>query len=235
MKSVCAVALCVFFAVAMPARADFHDWTINEIYSNADGTVHFIELICSKAGETFLGGERISCSRGNQTNIFTFPDDLTGNTEDKSLLLATPGFGSLPGGIPPDFVIPTNFLFVSTGRVNYAGLDILSYTNLPTNGTASLRRSGSRFVVATNNSPQNFNDQTGFIVPVRILSLLRQPTNSIVSFATAPGKNYAVQFRDSLTNTTWQTATTVTGNGAIRTVTNATGLINRRFYRLRVP
>ena len=235
MKSVSGLALCVFFGVAMQARADFHDWTINELYSNADGTVQFIELTCSQAGETFLGGERVSCSRGNQTNIFTFPDDLTGNTEDKSLLLATPGFGSLPGGIPPDFVIPTNFLFVSTGRVNYAGLDILSYTNLPTNGTASLRRSGSRFVVATNNSPQNFNDQTGFIVPVRILSLLRQPTNSIVSFATAPGKNYAVQFRDSLADTTWQTATTVAGNGTIRTVTNNTGLINRRFYRLRVP
>ena len=235
MKSVYAVVLSLLFGLGISAYADFHDWTINEIYSNADGTVQFVELTCPKAGETFLGGERISCSRGNQTNIFTFPDDLTGNTEDKSLLLATPGFGSLPGGIPPDFVIPTNFLFVITGRVNYAGLDILSYTNLPTNGTASLRRSGSRFVVATNNSPQNFNDQTGFIVPVRILSILRQPTNAIVSFATAPGKNYAVQFRDSLTNTTWQTATTVAGNGTIRTVTNSTGLVNRRFYRLRVP
>lgn len=235
MKLVCAVALSVLLGVSTQAHADFHDWTINEIYSNADGTVQFIELACSAAGETFLGGERISCSRGNQTNIFTFPDDLTGNTVDKKLLLATAGFGSLPGGIPPDFVIPTNFLFLSTGRVNYAGLDIRSYTNLPSNGTASLRRSGSQFVVATNNSPENFNGQIGFIVPVRILSLLRQPTNSIVSFATAPGKNYAVQFRDSLPDTVWQTATTVAGNGTVRTVTNATGLINRRFYRLRVP
>jgi serralysin len=221
--------------MAQQARGDFHDWTINEIYSNADGTVQFIELACSAAGETFLGGERISCSQGNQTNIFTFPDDLTGSTVDKKLLLATPGFGSLPGGIPPDFVIPTNFLFVSTGRVNYAGLDILTYTNLPTNGTASLRRSSNRFVIATNNSPENFSSQTGFIVPVRILSILGQPTNAIVSFATAPGKNYAVQFRDSLTNSAWQTATTVAGNGTIRTVTNTAGLINKRFYRLRVP
>lgn len=235
MKSVCAVALSLLVGLSPQARADFHDWTINEIYSNADGRVQFIELTCPEAGETFLGGERISCSRGNQTNIFTFPDDLTGNTQDKRLLLATPGFGSLPGGIPPDFVIPTNFLFVSTGRVNYAGLDILTYTNLPTNGTASLRRTGTRFVIATNNSPENFTEQTGFIVPVRILSLLRQLTNSIVSFATAPGKNYAVQFRDSLPDTTWQTATTVAGNGTIRTVTNNTGVVNRRFYRLRVP
>ena len=235
MKSVCAVALSVILGMGLEGRADFHDWTINEIYSNADGTVQFIELTCANAGETFLRGGRVSCSRGNQTNIFAFPDDLTGSTVDKRLLLATPGFGSLPGGVPPDFVIPTNFLFTSTGWVNYAGLDILAYTNLPANGTAALRRTGNRFVVATNNSPENFSGQIGFIVPVRILSLLRQSTNSIVSFATAPGKSYSIQFRDSLTNTTWQTATTVAGNGTIRTVTNSTGLVNRRFYRLRVP
>ena len=217
------------------ARADFHDWTIAEIYSNADGSVQFIELACPNAGETFLRGERISCSQGSQTNTFTFPDDLTGDTEDKRMLLATPGFGSLPGGVTPDYVIRTNFLFQTTGRVNYAGLDIVNYTNLPANGTASLVRSGNRFVVATNNSPQNFSDQIGAIVPVRIRTLLRTATNSVVSFATAPGKNYTVQFRDSLSNLTWQAAATVAGNGTVKSVTNNTGTLNRRFYRLRVP
>ena len=46
------------------ARADFHDWTIAEIYSNAGGSVQFIELSCPKSGETFLGGERIWCIGG---------------------------------------------------------------------------------------------------------------------------------------------------------------------------
>jgi hypothetical protein len=227
--------LVILFSVADHLHADFHDWTIDEIYSNADGTVQFIELTCSQAGETFLRGERISCSQGNRTNIFTFPDDLTGNTEDKKLLLATPGFGALPGGVPPDFLIPTNFLFVTTGRVNYAGLDILSYTNLPTNGSASLVRSGNRFIVATNNSPQNFAEQSGSIVPVRIRTLARTATNAVISFGTAPGKTYTVQFRDSLSNLTWQAAGTVAGNGNVRSVTNTTGAVNRRFYRLRVP
>jgi hypothetical protein len=230
-----ALSVIVLLGLSALAYADFHDWTVNELYSNADGTVQFVELTCSKAGETFLGGERISCSQSNRTNIFTFPDNLTGDTEDKRLLLATPGFGSLPGGIPPDFVIPTNFLFRPNGRINYAGLDILTYTNLPTNGTASLVRSGNRFIVATNNSPQNFSDQTGSIVPVRILTMKRQGTNSVLSFATAPGKNYAVQFKDTLSIATWQIATTVAGNGTVRTVTNNTGAVTRRFYRLRVP
>jgi hypothetical protein len=227
-------ALIVFLSLSMQAYADFHDWEVNELYSNADGTVQFIELTCPQAGENFLGGERISCSQGNRTNIFIFPDDLTGDTEDKKLLLATPGFGLLPGGVTPDFIIPTNFLFRPTGRINYAGLDILSYTNLPTNGTASLVRSGNRFIVATN-SPQNFADQTGRIVPLRILTMMRKGTNSVISFATAPGKNYTVQFKDSLTNATWQTASTVAGNGTIRTITNNTGVVERRLYRLRVP
>jgi hypothetical protein len=230
------LATCALLLVlTMQAYADFHDWTVNELYSNADGTVQFIELTCAAAGETFLRGERISCSQGTRTNIFTFPDDLTGDTKDKNLLLATPGFASLPGGIAPDFIIPTNFLFRPMGRINYAGLDILTYTNLPTNGTASLVRSGTRFVVATNNSPQNFAEQTGSIVPVRILTMMRQGTNSVLSFATAPGKNYAVQFKDSLSISAWQTVITVAGNGAVRAVTNNTGVVTRRFYRLRVP
>ena len=59
------------------ARADFHDWTIAEIYSNADGSVQFIELSCPNSGETFLGGVRVWCTSGNRTNVFTFPTDLS--------------------------------------------------------------------------------------------------------------------------------------------------------------
>jgi hypothetical protein len=216
------------------ARADFHDWTITEIYSNADGSVQFIELSCPNSGENFLGGERIWCSSANRTNIFIFLGDLSGDTEDRKLLLATPGFAALPGGIAPNYIIPTNFLILGSGRLNYANVDILNYTDLPTNGTASLVRSGSRFVTAAANSPENFAGAGGSIVPVRILSLIRLGTNTSLSFATVSGRNYAVQFTDSLTNSAWQTLTTIAGNGSVRTVTNgATTAV--RFYRLRVP
>ena len=216
------------------ARADFHDWAIAEIYSNADGSVQFIELSCPNSGENFLGGERIWCTSANRTNIFIFIGDLSGDTEDRKLLLATPGFASLPGGIVPNYTIPTNFLILGSGRLNYANVDILNYTDLPSNGTASLVRSGSRFVTAATNSPENFAGARGSIVPVRILSVIRQGTNTSLSFATVSGRNYAVQFTDSLTNSAWQTLTTIAGNGNVRTVTNgATTAV--RFYRLRVP
>jgi hypothetical protein len=216
------------------AHADFHDWTINEIYSNADGSVQFIELSCPTSGEGFLRGERISCISGNRTNVFTFPSDLSGDTADAKLLLATPGFAALPGGITPDFVIPTNFVALGGGRLNYANVDVLNYTNLPSNGVASLVRSGSRFVNATSNSPENFAGARGSIVPVRFSAVTRQGTNLSLSFSTVSGRNYAVQFTDSLELPTWQNLTTVSGNGATRTAVDSV-IDPRRFYRLRVP
>ena len=216
------------------ARADFHDWTIAEIYSNSDGSVQFIELTCPNSGEGFLGGERIWCTSANRTNIFTFPSDLSGDTEDRKLLLATPGFAALPGGVVPDYIIPTNFLILGSARLNYANVDILNYTNLPTNGTASQVRSGSRFINAPTNSPENFAGARGSIVPVRIISAIRQGTNTSLTFATVSGRNYAVQFTDSLANSAWQTLTTIAGNGSVRTVTNGVTAAGR-FYRLRVP
>jgi len=224
----------VLALVVQLARADFHDWTITEIYSNADGSVQFIELSCPNTGENFLGGERIWCTSANRTNIFIFLGDLSGDTEDAKLLLATPGFASLPGGIVPNYIIPTNFLILGSGRLNYANVDILNYTNLPTNGTASLVRSGSRFINAATNSPENFAGARGAIVPVKIISAILQGTNVSLSFATVAGRDYAVQFTSSLTNSAWQTLTTIAGNGSVRTVTNAV-TAPVRFYRLRVP
>jgi hypothetical protein len=95
-------------------------------------------------------------------------------------------------------------------------------------------RSGSRFINAATNSPENFAGARGSIVPVEIVSATRQGTNTSLIFATVAGRNYAVQFTDSLANSGWQTLTTIAGNGSVRTVTNGV-TSNGRFYRLRVP
>ena len=229
------LVLAGLIAFANETAASFHEWTINEIYSNADGSVQFIELACAESGETFLRGERIYCSQNNRTNIFTFPDDLIGDSADKRLILATPGFGMLPGGVTPDYTIPANFLFAGSARLNYANVDILTYTNLPSNGTNSLVRSTGTRMVTRINSPENYARQLGSLVPVRILAIARNGTNSMLSFATVSGKSYTVQLNDGLTNTAWQSVPSVIGNGTIRTVTNNTGMATGLFYRLRVP
>jgi hypothetical protein len=87
------------------------------------------------------------------------------------------------------------------------------------------------FVVATN-SPRNFAGQSGSIVPVRIRSATLNGPNFLVSFSTATGKNYTVQYKPGLTNAAWQNLSTIAGNGGIKTVTN-TGTASQRFYRLR--
>lgn len=220
------------FLTVDPLSADFHAWEIVEIHSNADGSVQFIELTCDENGEGELAGQRFVCSKGSLTNAFTFPSDISGSTLNKRLLLATAGFGSLPGGVTPNYVVPTNFLFLGHGRLNYANVDALTYTNLPADGVRSLNRTGNSFVSATN-SPRNLAGQSGSIVPVRILQGVLSGPDFLIKFATASSKNYTVEFKGALTDSVWQAAATVAGNGAIKTVTNNTAAASQRVYRLR--
>jgi hypothetical protein len=214
-------------------KASFHHWDINEICSNADGKLQFVELTCPDSGENSVGGQRLFCRQGSRTNVFVFPGDVTGDTFNKRLLLATAAFASQPGAVTPNYILPNNFLFFTNGTVNFANVDSLTYTNLPGDGRLSLVRSNNRFVLATN-SPQNFAGHSGSLVPVRILSGLRSGTNILISFATATGKTYTVEFKAALpTPPAWQTLVTLNGNGQIRTVTNSMGAASWRFYRLR--
>ena len=45
---------------ALPASAFFLFWTINEIYSNADGTVQYIELTALAGSQQFTNGHALT-------------------------------------------------------------------------------------------------------------------------------------------------------------------------------
>ena len=122
----------------------FHQYTINELYSNADGSVQFIEMAVGNAnGEGFWAGHSISVSQGGTSHSFTFPVDLPSEvTANTKVLIATQGFADL-GIVSPNFIIPAGFLFTSGGTVNYAGVDAVSYAQLSTDGSTSLDRNGS--------------------------------------------------------------------------------------------
>ena len=50
----------ILASVASPAQATFHEWRITEIYSNASGTIQFVELGLPSSGidnESFVSGE----------------------------------------------------------------------------------------------------------------------------------------------------------------------------------
>jgi len=151
----CAITLLVSGGAA---RAAFHLWQLNEIYSNADGTVQFIELTALQGGQQFLTGHTITSSQGTSSISFTFPSDLPGDTAGRSLLIGTAGFAAL-GVVTPDYIVPNGFLFTVNGSVNFAGVDSVSWTALPVDGVTSIDRSGATAI----NSPKNFAGATGSV------------------------------------------------------------------------
>ena len=133
--------------------ATFHLWEINEVFTNSDGTIQFIELSTTANGQEFLKGhDLVSTDSLSATQTFTFPANSPAPTANKKLLLATVGFEAAYGFMP-DFVIPVNFLDPAGGSINLVGADILIFGALDTDGISSTDGSGVSGQIA---SPQNF-------------------------------------------------------------------------------
>jgi len=144
-------ALAVLLTAASAALANFHLFRIEQLYSNADGTVQFIVLHESSGqnGEHLWTGQMLTSSGGGTKSI-TFMTNLPGsNTAGKRVLIATPGFAAL-GLVTPNYTIPNGFLPLANGTINYAGVDQVTYTSLPTDGNAIDRNGNPIPNLATN-------------------------------------------------------------------------------------
>ena len=138
-------------------------WQINEIYSNADGSVQFIELITASSGQQFVTGQAMTSSQGATTYTLNVTTDLPGDSANKTFLIGTQGFAAL-NIVAPDYVVPNGFLFTGGGTLNWGGgTDIVSYASLPTDGKLSIDRAGATAI----NSPTNFAGVTGTIRKMR--------------------------------------------------------------------
>lgn len=140
-----AAALCGIASL----RASFHEWEITEIYSNADGSLQFIEMYNFTDGEQFVRGHLLKSS----TSTYEFLSDTPPDTANRFLLIAT---GPV-GGVVPDFLIPPNFFSTSNDFVNFAGVSNVSWTSLPNDGVKSLARHG---IVNDFATPLNFAGDT---------------------------------------------------------------------------
>ena len=70
---------------------------------------------------------------------------------------------------------------------------------------------------------------------VTLRNEVRSGNNFTASFKTQPGVSYVVEYTDSLHNPiTWQTVTTITGDGTIKSFTD-TSATAQRMYRVRTP
>lgn len=148
----CCVAT-IFLLAASVASASFHTFRIEQIFSNASGTVQFIVMHESSGatGENLWAGISITSTHAGVTKVFTFPANLPSSaTAGRRVLIATQGFEAL-GLVTPDYTIPNGFLPTDSGTVNYAGVDPVTYSSLPTNGVSAIDRNGTTIPnVATN-------------------------------------------------------------------------------------
>ncbi len=165
---------------APAAGAAFHLWAMNELYSNPDGTIQFLEMTALTGGQQFLNGHRLVSSSGSVSRSITFDRNLPGDSGGRRMLIATQGFAAL-GIVTPDFVVPNGFFFPGGGSIDFASSsDVWSHGPTPS-GALSLNRDGS----TATNSPTNFAGQTGSITvtapvpPLNVQGLWwRSPANS---------------------------------------------------------
>jgi hypothetical protein len=150
------------------AQAAFHLWKIDEVYSNASGSVQFIELSAStNGGQQFVNGQTLK-SNGH---TFSFTANLPSDTTNKHFLLATPGYFALTGVPTADYNLGVNNFFnVNGDTINYAGgINTLAFTagQLPTNGLNSLNRdynAGPTTFTVGSNSPTDFTGTAGSVI-----------------------------------------------------------------------
>lgn len=153
------VALALGSLATPGALAGGHTWDVNEVFSNADGTIQFIELkeTGGGAGEVATAGHQVT----SNTSSFTIPSNVASPTSFRHILLGTAAFAALPGAPAPDYTIVANFFSINGDLIRYVPYDSLTFGAgvLPTDGLLSLGKAG----VTAQNSPTNYANQTGSV------------------------------------------------------------------------
>jgi len=155
------------------ANASVHFWQIKEVYSNSTGSIQYIELFSTQPGQTLLNTHTLVVNDGSDHTL-TFTADLTVDTMNKHLLIATPGFKNVAGAPTPDITLPCGPFFnpsAATITITFAEtVDTLSFagSTLPKDGTNSLtdgNLGGTANLTSGTNSPTNLASSMGPITP----------------------------------------------------------------------
>jgi hypothetical protein len=153
---------------ASSAWAFAHTYDVNEIFSNPDGTIQFVELVEADGldGEDVFAGTTLVSDAAIFVFPISLPSPLTANT---FVLIATAGFAALPGAPTPDYIFQDGFVDVTADTIKFCSspactpgpftfFDSLSFVSLPTDGSTSLGPGGNAL-----NSPTNFAGVTGSV------------------------------------------------------------------------
>ena len=137
LAALAAAALAVAPSLA-PAQAP--SFVIDEIYSNADGSVQYVVLRESQGlnAQIAFAGLTFTATRAGATKTYTFPRNLpSAATAYARVLVGTVGFQAL-GFVATDYTIPDRFIPVDGGALTFAGANGFVYELLPSDGVLAL-------------------------------------------------------------------------------------------------
>jgi hypothetical protein len=162
-------AVCVA-ACAAPAQADFHDFRIDQVFSNADGSVQYIvmrESMGNNSEHLWSGQVLRTTNVAGASKQFAFAANLpSASTASRSVLIATADFAAL-GLVTPDYTIPARFIPTDGGTLNFAGVDQITLPALPGDGATAITRNGT----TVPGTPRNFANATGTMTPLAVTSI----------------------------------------------------------------
>jgi len=136
---------------------------VTEVFSNADGTVQFVQLreTSNENGQQGLAGKTLAVTRNGRTKTYTFPADLpNANTASRGVLVATQGYLAVNVRYPefkqlvPDYIAPDQLLPAEGGTINFAGIDEWTFGPLPRDGFSAVYRFGN---AVRDNNGTNFS------------------------------------------------------------------------------
>ncbi len=148
---------------AGPVLAGAHTWDVNELFTNADGTIQFVELREANGTPNELGvnGQSLR-STAFPTHTITLLNPISAPTSNKFLLGGTVAFAALPGAPALDFMIPNGFLSrTGPDSISYGPYDTLSYGAgaIPLDGVNAFRDGGT----TGPNTPTNYAGVAGSV------------------------------------------------------------------------
>jgi len=94
------LATVIGLLVATTAQAGHHLWDLTEMFSNASGTIQFIELFTAAADEQGVGPFTVTSTTHTFNFVTNLPSNLTANTW---ILIATSNFASPSPAIDTSF------------------------------------------------------------------------------------------------------------------------------------
>ena len=194
MKRWLCLSLCALVFAATGASAEFHLFQIEQLFSNADGSVQFVVLheFTGSNGENFWAGHSLTSMSAGGNKNFTFPANLpNGSTANKRVLVATQGFAAL-GIVTPDFTVPNGFLPTGGGSLNYAGVDSVNFASLPTDGVTAITRNGTM----VHNLATNFAGQTGSVTAAAPPAANIVPVGGVWYDPSQSGSGFGFDYKD---------------------------------------